>query len=1084
MWIVRLALARPRSIAVLSMVIVLLGVMAILATPVDVFPTIDIPVIDVVWSYGGLGPKDMEERITNQSERGLTTTVSNIEHIESQTFNGISIIKVYFQPGTEISSAIAQIESSTQTSIRSMPPGITPPLVLQFQASDVPILQLSLSSETMTAAQINDLASNFVRTPLVTIKGTQVSPPFGGVGRLITVDLDPKQMQGMGVTAADVMSAISAQNLILPAGDARIGKTDYDVAVNNSTATVDELNDLPVKVVNGAMVHVRDVAFIHNGHSPQVSEVHVNGNDSILLTIMKNGNASTLDVINRIKAALPDIRATLPTALKMDTLLDQSTFVKASIDDVVREGVIAACLTAIMILLFLGNWRSTIIVFLSIPLAVLTSICILSALGQTLNTMTLGGLALAVGMLVDDATVEIENTTRNLEEGIPLHRAILTTAAQIALPTLASTLAICIVFIPVALLSGAARSLFLPLAMAVVFAMLASYLLSRTLVTTMMQALLGGHVDLMNDAKANPNLLHRIHHKINDGFENVRDNHQRQLGWALRNRWIVLLIVIVVIAGSSTLVPFIGEDFFPEVDSGQMLLHVRAPAGTRIEQTSIIFGQIEQAVRQIIPKNQLALIVDNIGLAGSLNSIFNNSGTIGGADGQIAISLTANHRSTWDYEKTLRAKLAAEFPDETFYFQPADITNQILNFGLSAPIDVQVGGPVANDTADYALAAKLQQKIKAVPGVVDCYVYQVPNLPTLNVSVDREAAMEVGLTQSDIAGGILLAASSSGQTSPAYWLDPSNGVQYSLSAETPQYKIQTIDDLLSTPILAPGQTGTPQQLSNFATVGHSETDEVISHYNIAPVYDVYASTQDRDLGGVSQDINKILAHYTKKNVPRGTKITVQGQVATMNSSFTGLGFGMLFAIVLIYALLVVNFESWIDPLIILMASPAVLCGVFWMLFVTQTTFSVPALMGTIMCLGVATANSILLVTAANEHRDEGMSAFDAAMAAAYRRLRPVIMTAIAMIIGVLPMALGLGTGGEQNAPLGRAVIGGLLVATFTTLFFIPVVYSVLRKKDTPPTKSMDDDGDEPVLHHNGVNPTGGTDGNVPAKTVS
>jgi multidrug efflux pump subunit AcrB len=1065
MWIVRLALARPRSIAVLSMVIVLLGVLAILATPVDVFPTIDIPVVDVVWSYGGLSPKDMEERITNQSERGLTTTVSNIEHIESQTFNGISIIKIYFQQGTEIANAIAQIESSTQTSIRSMPPGITPPLVLQFQASDVPIVQLSLSSQSMTAAQINDLASNFVRTPLVTIKGTQVSPPFGGVGRLITVDLDPKQMEGMGVTASDVMSAISAQNLILPAGDARIGKTDYDVTVNNSTETVQALNDLPVKIINGAMVHVRDVAFVHNGHNPQSSEVHVNGNDSILLTIMKNGNSSTLNVINRIKAALPDISATLPPALKMNLLLDQSTFVKASIDDVVREGAVAACLTAIMILLFLGNWRSTIIVFLSIPLAVLTSICILSQLGQTLNTMTLGGLALAVGMLVDDATVEIENTTRNLEEGIPLHRAILTTAAQIALPTLASTLAICIVFIPVALLSGAARSLFLPLAMAVVFAMLASYLLSRTLVTTMMQALLKGHVDLMNEAKTNPNLLHRVHHKINDGFENLRDNHQRQLGWALSNRWLVLLIVVIVIAGSSALVPFIGEDFFPQVDSGQMLLHVRAPAGTRIEQTSVIFGQVEQTVRQVIPKKELSLIVDNIGLAGSLNSIFNNSGTVGSADGQIAISLAENHRSTWDYEKMLRQKLSKEFPDEVFYFQPADITNQILNFGLSAPIDVQVGGPVANDAVDYALAAKLQKKIKGVPGVVDCYVYQIPNLPTLNVNVDREAAMQVGLTQQEVASGILLAASSSSQTSPAYWLDPSNGVQYSLAAQTPQYKIQSIDDLMSTPILAPGQVGTPQLLSNVATVTHSETDEVISHYNIAPVYDVYAGTQDRDLGGVSQDINKILRHYTKKNLPRGTKITVQGQVATMNQSFTGLGFGLLFAIVLIYALLVVNFESWIDPVIILMASPAVLCGVFWMLFVTQTTFSVPALMGTIMCLGVATANSILLVTAANEHRDEGMSALDAAKRAAFRRLRPVIMTAIAMIIGVLPMALGLGTGGEQNAPLGRAVIGGLLVATFTTLFFIPVVYSVLRRKDTPPARSMDSNGeeDEPVL---------------------
>jgi multidrug efflux pump subunit AcrB len=1076
MWIVRLALSRPRTIAVLALVIVLLGVLSIEATPVDVFPTIDIPVIDVVWSYGGLAPKDMEQRITNQSERGLTTTVSNIQHIESQSLTGISIIKIYFQPGTEIANAIAQIESSTQTSIRSMPPGITPPLVLQFQASDVPIVQLSMSSQTMTPAQINDQATNFVRTPLVTVPGTQVSPPFGGVGRLITVDLDPQEMYGMGITAGDVMNAISAQNLILPAGDARIGTRDYAVAVNNSTQTVDELNQLPIKMVNGAIVHMGDVATIHNGHNPQTSMVNVNGNSSVLLTIMKNGNASTLRVVDSIKAALPHIRATLPAALHLDLLLDQSIFVKASIADVVREGVIAAVLTAIMILLFLGNWRSTIIVFLSIPLAVLTSICILSAMGQTLNTMTLGGLALAVGMLVDDATVEIENTTRNLEEGIPLHEAILTTAQQIALPTLASTLAICIVFIPVTALSGAARSLFVPLALAVVFAMLASYLLSRTLVTTMMQALLKGHAELMDDAKENPNLLSRVHHKINQGFEHLRDTHQRQLNWALHHRGLVVVFVLCAIAGSSVLIPFVGEDFFPEVDSGQMLMHVRAPAGTRIEQTAVIFSQIEKSIRTIIPKDQLALMVDNIGLAGALNNLFNNSGTIGGADGQITISLAAKHRSTWAYQEELRDKLHAQFPDETFYFQPADITNQILDFGLSAPIDVQVAGPVANDAANYALAQQLQSKIAAVKGVVDCYVYEVPNAPSLNVSVNRDQAMQVGLTQQNVASSILLASSSSGQTAPSYWLDPANGVQYTVSAQTPQYRVQSITDLLSTPVSVNGSTATPQLLSNLATVSQGTMPEVISHYNIQPVYDVYASTQNRDLGGVSRDINRILSGY--KKLPRGTSLTVQGQVATMNQSFTGLGFGMLFAVALIYALLVVNFESWIDPLVILMAAPAVLCGVVWMLFVTQTTFSVPALMGTIMCLGVATANSILMVTAANEHREEGMNALQAALAAGHRRLRPVLMTATAMIIGVLPMALGLGSGGEQNAPLGRAVIGGLLFATFTTLLFIPVVYSVLRRKEVIPhsdTAPAPLDGADASHLHNGTGPAASGD---------
>jgi multidrug efflux pump subunit AcrB len=1070
MWIVRLALSRPRTIAVLALVIVLLGVMSIESTPVDVFPTINIPVIDVVWSYGGLAPKDMEERITSQSERGLTTTVSNIQQIESQSLTGISIITIYFQPGTEIANAIAQIESSTQTSIRSMPPGITPPLVLQFQASDVPIIQLAMSSQTMTPAEINDQASNFVRTPLVTIQGTQVSPPFGGVGRLITVDLDPQQMYGMGITAGDVMNAISAQNLILPAGDVRIGTRDYAVSVNNSTPTIDELNDLPIKMVDGAMVYVKDVANIHTGHGPQTSMVNVNGNPSVLITIMKEGDSSTLGVINRIKAALPHIRDTLPAALHLDLLLDQSIFVKASIDDVVREGVIAAFLTALMILLFLGNWRSTVIVVLSIPLAVLSSICILGALGQNLNTMTLGGLALAVGMLVDDATVEIENTTRNLEQGMPVREAILTTAQQIALPTLASTLAICIVFIPVVALTGAARSLFVPMAMAVVFAMMASYLLSRTLVTTMMQTLLKGNVDLMKDPKENPNLLYRIHHKIDHGFERLRDSHQRQLGWALEHSGLVVVIVILVILGSSILLPFVGEDFFPLVDSGQMLLHVRAPAGTRIEQTAVIFSQIENSIRKIIPKNQLSLIVDNIGLAGALNNLFNNSGTIGGADGQITISLTANHSSTWTYEAELRKSLNAQFPDDTFYFQPADITNQILDFGLSAPIDIQVAGPAANDAGDYALAQQIQSKISAVKGVVDSYVYEVPNAPELDVDVDRNQAMQVGLTQSDVAGSILLASSSSGQTSPAYWLDPSTGVQYSISAQTPQYRIQSTTDLLNTPVSASGGTSSTQLLSNLATVSHDTMPEVISHYNIQPVYNVYASTQNRDLGGVSRDINRVLSQY--KKLPRGTSITVAGQVATMNQSFSGLAFGMLFAVALIYALLVVNFESWIDPLVILMASPAVLCGVIWILFITQTTFSVPALMGTIMCLGVATANSILIVTAANEHRLEGMDAKKAALTAGYRRLRPVLMTATAMILGVLPMALGLGTGGEQNAPLGRAVIGGLLVATFTTLLFVPVAYSVLRREQpkAPVADPPPQDGAGPSHTHNGYAP--------------
>lgn len=1036
-------------IAVIAGFIVLLGIISITTTPVDVFPAIDIPVISVVWSYGGLTPSDMEVRIVNQCERGLTTTVSNIEHIESQSYQGISVIKIFFQPGTSIPTAIAQIESSTQTSIRSMPPGITPPLILQFQASDVPIIQLSMSSQTMTPSEINDQATNFVRTPLVTIKGVQVSPPFGGVYRLIAIDLKPQAMYALGISATDITNALAAQNLILPAGDVKIGARDYSVMMNNSTDTVQELNQIPIKMVNGAMVTMQDVAYVHNGHGVQSSMVDVNQQPSVLLTILKSGDASTLDVINRIKAALPGIRAQLPAALNLDLLLDQSIFVKASVDDVIREGVIAACLTALMILLFLGNWRSTIIVFLSIPLSILTSICILSALGMTMNTMTLGGLALAVGILVDDATVEIENTTRNLEEEkLPLHEAILTTASQIALPTLASTLSICIVFIPVAMLSGAARSLFVPLALAVVFAMLASYLLSRTLVTTMMQALLGGHVEQKAEGQANRNFIWATHERINNAFDRLRETHQRNLAWTLEHGLAVMIIFGIVLAASVVLAPNVGEDFFPQVDSGQLRLHVRVPAGTRVEQTARDFGNIERTISTVIPKSETALVLDNIGLAGALNNLFNNSGTIGSADGEIDVSLTANHHSTWDYEAKLRRKLNQTYPQDTFFFQPADITNQILNFGIAAPIDIQVGGPIANESQNLTIARQIQSKVAAIPGVVDCFVYQVTNSPALLVSVDRQKAMQVGLTQSDAASSIMLALSTSFQTSPSYFLDQSNGVIYSVAAQTPQYEVPSMSALLSTPVVATSSGSapqTPQLLGNLATVSHQTIPMVISHYNIQPVYDVYASVQNRDLGSVSRDINTVLASY-RKHLPRGTTLAVQGQVATMNQSFSGLAFGLLFAIVLIYVLLVVNFESWVDPFVILMATPAAICGVIWILYVTRTTFSVPALMGTIMCIGVASANSILLVTAANDYRADGLSAKDAMLLAGRRRLRPVIMTATAMIIGVFPMALGLGTGGEQNAPLGRAVIGGLLAATFSTLLFVPLVYTVFRRK--------------------------------------
>ena len=1092
MWIVRLALSRPRMISVLAILIVILGVLSIVVTPTDVFPNVNIPVISVVWSYGGLSPKDMEERVVNQCERSLTTSVANIQHIESTKISGTSVIKIYLQPGTEISTAITQINSTCETAIRSMPPGITPPLILQFQASDVPVLEMSVDSPTMTPAEINDQASNFVRTPLVTVPGVQVSPPFGGVPRLVNVDLNPQSLYSYGLSPGDVTNALTAQNLLLPAGSARIGNVQYPVRMNNSTDTVNELNDLPIKVVNGATIYMHDVAKIHTGHGPQVSMVDVNGDPSVLLTIYKSGNASTLAVVNGVKAALPGITASLTQGLHLNVLLDQSIFVKASINSVVREGVIAACLTALMILLFLGSWRSTLIVFLSIPLSILTSIIILGLLGETLNTMTLGGMALAVGILVDDATVEIENTTRNLNLGLPLRKAILTSASQIALPALASTLSICIVFVPVAALTGAAQSLFLPMAMAVVFAMLASYLLSRTLVTTMMQALLRSEYPenaAMDNAGSNqgnvtpsqspetpeeevpetqsapvtparPNVLKRIHTWVDQRFETLRDHHTVLLTWALGHRKLVLLIFLLYVGASMIALPFVGEDFFPQVDSGEMRLHVRTPPGTRIEVAGRDFASVETTIRQIIPSDELSLIVDNIGQAGSLNAVYSTSGTIGSEDGEIDISLAQSHPSVWGIQQSLRDGLRKAYPNFTFYFQPADITSQILDFGMPAPIDIQVGGPIRNDAQDNALAIQIQKQVSGVQGVVDCYVYQVTNEPALNIDVNRANAMQVGLTQSDVASSVLDSLSSSFQTSPSFWLDPTTGVQYSVSAQTPLYRMSSIESILNVPV-TPTSTGTistqpAQLLTNLAQISHFTTDEVISHYNINPVYDVYASVQNRDLGSVSHDINSILAGY-KKQTPTGSSITMQGQVATMNTSFLGLGYGLIFAVVLIYILLVVNFESWVDPFIIMMAAPAALCGVIWMLFITQTTFSVPALMGTIMCIGVATSNSILLITYANDARFEGKNAIEAALTAGHTRLRPVIMTATAMIVGVLPMALGWAEGGEQNAPLGRAVIGGLLVATVSTLTFVPVVYSVVQRKQPDPKPVMVED---------------------------
>ena len=1052
MWIVNLALARPRTVAVMCLLILIFGVLSIFRMPTDIFPTIDIPVVTVVWSYGGLAPEEMETRVVNVSERSYTTTVGNIEHIESQSLAGISVIKLFFQPGTSISQAVAQVASVSQTVLRGLPPGATPPLILQYDAADVPVLQMSLSSDTLPLSDIVDYTQNFVRNQLVTIQGAQISPPFGGIPRIVAVDLDPALLTSHGVTAQELTQAITAQNLILPAGQVKMGDRDYVVRLNNSPTVVEGINNLPVKTVNGATIYVRDVAHVRQGYGIQSSMVRVNGRQSVLLTVLKSGNASTLDVVDRVKAALPQIRSTLPEGLKLDLLLDQSVFVRGAVNGVVREAVLAAILTALMILLFLGSWRSTLIVALSIPLSILSSIAVMGLLGQTLNTLTLGGLSLAVGMLVDDATVEVENTNRNLAEGMGLREAILTSAEQVALPALSSTLSICIVFVPVLFLAGVSKFLFTPLAMAVVLAMLPSYFLSRTLVTSMMLHLLPKEMDLHRRLEPGEHrrvpggvvgLLWRLHEWVEERFEVVREQYRGVLRWVLGHRPLTAGAFLGFFALSGLLFFRVGQDFFPSVDAGQIRLHVRAPAGTRLEETGDLFLQVEDAIRKIIPAGETELILDNIGLGGGLNYAYSNSGTIGAADGEIDISLKEKHHSIWGYMDQIRHQLPAQFPGATFFFQPADISTQVLNFGTAAPIDIQVTGPYRNRDQNLALAQQLQKQVSGVPGVVDCYMYQITDAPELRITVDRERAQQVGLTQQNVAGNVLVSLASSALTAPSYFIDPRNGVQYTVTVQTPQRRVRNVDQLMSTPIGGADPTkGTqvPQLLSNVADIGRDTTPSVVSHYNIQPVFDIYASVQDRDLGGAAADINRVIDKI-RKHAPHGSQVTVNGQVRTMETSFQLMGFGLIFAIVLVYLLLAVNYESWKDPMVILTASPGALSGVVWMLYATQTTFNVPSLMGTIMSIGVATANSILLVTFANDAQAEGKDVTTAALEAGYTRFRPVIMTALAMILGMLPMALGLGEGGEQNAPLGRAVIGGLLVATFSTLLFVPIIYS-------------------------------------------
>jgi CzcA family heavy metal efflux pump len=1039
MWIVALALRRPYTFIVMSLVLLILAPIVIFRTPTDIFPEINIPVISIVWNYQGLSPNELSSRITTITERALTTLVNDIDHIESQSMSGIAVVKVFFRPRANIQTALAQVTAISQTQLRQLPPGTTPPLIIQYSASSVPILQLGLSSSTLPEQQLFDEGVNFIRPQLITVPGTAIPWPYGGKQRQVQVDIDTKALQAKQLTAVDVVNAFSAQNLVLPSGTAKIGSLEYQVQLNASPNSIAELNDLPVKTLNGTTIYVHDVAHVRDGFGPQTNIVRQDGVRGSLLTVLKNGGASTLDIVNNIRGMLPRILATVPPELNVKLLFDQSLFVRAAIQGVIHEALTAACLTAAMILLFLGNWRSTLIIAVSIPLSILTSVIVLGALGETFNIMTLGGLALAVGILVDDATVEIENIERNLGMKKELKQAILDGAQQIAVPAFVSTLCICIVFVPMFFLTGVARYLFVPLAEAVVFAMLASYLFSRTLIPTLVMYLLRGHED--DSHKPPSNIFGRFQAGFERLFERFRRSYCNTLEAIMEHRGLFGGIFLGFCVLSGGLIFFLGRDFFPSVDSGQMRLHVRARAGLRIEETARLVDEIEQEIRREVPKREVTTIVDNIGLPYSgINTSYSNSGTIGTSDAEILVSLAKKHKATDDYTRQLRRTLPQQFPGVEFFFQPADIVSQILNFGLPSPIDIQLNGP--GYSQNFLVAQQIANRLRHVPGAVDVHVQQLMNDPTLDLNVDRVRAQQVGLTERDVANNVLVSLSSSFQTSPTFFLDPKNGVSYPLAIMTPQYKMDSIQALMNTPVSGPSNASS-EILANLATVTPTTNPAVVTHYNILPTVDVYASVDGRDLGGVSDDTDKILAPF-RDHLPRGTTLNVVGQVETMRSSFEGLALGLVMSIVLVYLLIVVNFQSWLDPFIIITALPGALAGICWMLFLTHTTLSVPALTGAVMCMGVATANSILLISFARERMAEGMEPVKAALEAGYTRMRPVIMTALAMIIGMMPMAMGMGEGGEQNAPLGRAVIGGLLFATVATLLFVPVVFSVFH----------------------------------------
>jgi multidrug efflux pump subunit AcrB len=1074
MWIVRLALRRPYTFAVVALLLMVLGPLAIYNMPVDIFPDINIPVVTMLWNYQGFSPQQMASRIVTLSERSLTTTVNDIEHIESTSLYGIAVIKIYFQPGVNIANSVAQVTAIAQTQIRQMPQGTTPPLVIQYNASSVPIIQLGLSGQGLSEMQLNDLGLNFIRTQLVTVPGAGIPYPYGGKQRQMEVDLNLPALQSKGLSPADVVNAIGAQNLILPSGTIKIGPFEYQVETNSAPETVEELNNLPIRQVNGAMVYIHDVAHVRNGFPPQTNIVTVNGQRASLLSVIKTGTTSTLSIVKGVLAKANSLKSQLPPQLKITPLADQSIFVRASIDGVVHEAIIAACLTAVMILVFLGSWRSTLIIAVSIPLSILTSLLVLSALGETINIMTLGGLALAVGILVDDATVEIENINRNLEQGKAIEQAILDGAAQIAVPALVATISICIVFVPMFFLSGVAKYLFVPLAEAVVFAMLASYLLSRTVVPTMAKYLLREVNESEEEQKHQSyNPFTRFQLAFEHHFEKIRGGYRRMLELCIHHAGIFMLIFFVFTVGSAALLfPFLGEDFFPSVDSGQFKLHVRARTGTRIEDTAELCDRIDQAIREMIPARELGTIIDNIGLPYSgINLSYTNSAPVGPADADIQVSLNEHHRPTDEYVQKLREELPRRFPGTEFYTLPVDMVTQILNFGLPSPIDIQIVGP--NQAGNRAFADKLLDQIKVVPGTADMRIQQPFDEPNLKIAVDRSMAESAGLQQRDVMSSLLVATSGSFQTSPTFYLDPRNGVEYDIATQAPQYTLDTIQDLRNIPVTpgsgvvsTGGAAGGPansgsygagmppstgpvggrpiQILGNLASIQPGQEQATVTHYNITPVVDIYGNVAGTDLASVSKAIDRKIAQM-KRQLPLGSRLVVRGQVQTMRSSFEGLLGGLVFSILLVYLLIVVNFQSWLDPFIIVTALPAAISGIVWILFLTHTRLSVPALTGAIMCMGVATSNSILVVSFAREQLEFTVGdASLSALNAGFVRFRPVLMTALAMILGMLPMSLGLGAGGEQNAPLGRAVIGGLLLATVSTLFFVPTVFGVMH----------------------------------------